>query len=184
MNVWPALLVFPCLVFGQEGGRLAFAGDQLGMTLASFKQKYPHCSVEPFKGIGLVARQETIQPRLAFKNPLPTPAGKVAEQAYFFTLSPNGDDKARLYSILMPFNASEYPRFKKTFTQKYGNPLTTEINTMRNTAGSSFETETVTWKMGTSRVILRQRATRTDKGMIDFLDEEIQGSLALASPEK
>jgi len=183
MNLWAALLFVPALLSGQPAERLALEGDSLGMTLAQFKAKYPKASVDPFRGTGFIARQESMKPRLAYKNPFPAVKGRAADTAYFFHASPGGMDKAVLFSILFSFEATKYPELKRTFTARYGTPTHVEKSKLRNEAGYAFEIETTTWKVGTGRLALRQRSTpRYDRGMLDLLDEELQGDLSLEAP--
>jgi hypothetical protein len=185
MNLLPTLFLLPCLLLGQATERLSLDGDPLGMTLARFKAKYPNASVDPFRGVGYVARQESLKPRFAYKNPYPVVKGKAADTAYFFSPSPGGPDEARLFSILFSFEAAKYPELKQTYTAQYGAPASVEKSMVQNQAGYSFEAETATWRLGTGWLVLRQRSTpRYDRGMLDLRDEEFQGGLDLKGPAK
>jgi hypothetical protein len=108
--------------------------------------------------------------------------GKAADTAYFFSQSPEGQDQARLFSILFSFEATQYPELKKTYSARYGLPTRVEKGLVQNQAGYSFEAETTTWRVGTGWLVLHQRATpRYDRGMLDLRDEEFQGGLDLKS---
>ncbi len=133
-------------------------GDRLGMSLEDFKAKYRH-SVRgdpreaPFcedKGNGLTECQIYFPFEKAEGKAAETIANVPADLMFEFV-------DGKLWGISAVFKQTDFETVKKGFTEKFGDPKSSESRMYQNAFGATFSGQILGWNNGTSTILLVER---------------------------